>query len=102
MRRKTLDILNATRINESELLREVNIEISLLKGLDIFTNAHVQGVVKVTLAMCQKMNMKYEDIKKCVIAAYLHDIGKTKIAPDILQKTSRLTDEEYLEMKKKY
>lgn len=100
MRRKTLDILNATRINESELLREVNIEISLLKGLDIFTNAHVQGVVKVTLAMCQKMNMKYEDIKKCVIAAYLHDIGKTKIAPDILQKTSRLTDEEYLEMKK--
>lgn len=99
MRRKQFDALNTTRINESELLREVNIEISVLKSLDIFTNAHVQGVVKVTLAICKKMDMKYEEIKKCVISAYLHDIGKIRISPDILQKTSKLTDEEYEEMK---
>lgn len=97
---KQVDILNSTRINESELLREVNIEISVLKGLDIFTNAHVQGVVKTTMAMCLKMNMSYEDIKKCVISAYLHDVGKIRIPPEILQKTARLTEEEYQEMKK--
>ncbi len=100
MKKRKFDVLNATRINESELLSEVNIEISVLKGLDIFTNAHVQGVVKTTLAMCLKMNMKYEDVKKCVIAAYLHDVGKIKIPPEILQKTAKLTDEEYVEMKK--
>lgn len=100
MRKKQFDVLNTTRINESELLREVNVEISVLKSLDIFTNAHVQGVVKTTLAICMKMNMKYEDVKKCVISAYLHDIGKIRISPDILQKTSKLTDEEYEEMKK--
>lgn len=97
---KEVDILSSTRINESELLREVNLEISVLKGLDIFTNAHVQGVVKTTMAMCQKMNMSYENIKKCVISAYLHDIGKIRVPPEILQKTARLTEEEYQEMKK--
>ncbi|MBQ6860312.1 MAG: HD domain-containing protein [Clostridia bacterium] len=94
-----VDVLNSTRINESELLNEVNLEISVLKGLDIFTNAHVVGVVKVTLAMCKKMKMKYEDIKKCVLAAYLHDVGKIRIPPEILQKTSKLTDDEYKIMK---
>ncbi len=97
---KEIDILNSNRINEAELLSEVNIEISVLKGLDIFTNAHVQGVVKTTLAMCMKMNKTYEEVKTCVISAYLHDIGKININPEILQKQARLTDEEYAEMKK--
>ena len=100
MRIKQFDVLTSTRINESELLNEVNVEISVLKGLDIFTNAHVQGVVKTTLAICKKMNMKYDDIKTCVVAAYLHDIGKIRIPPEILQKNDKLTEEEYEEMKK--
>ena len=97
---KQIDVLNSTKINEAELSSEINIEIAVLKGLDIFTSAHVQGVVKTTTAMCQKMRMSYEDTKKCVLAAYLHDIGKIKIPPEILQKTSKLTEEEYQEMKK--
>ena len=97
---KEIDILNSNRINEAELLSEVNIEISVLKGLDIFTNAHVQGVVKTTLAMCMKMNKSYEEVKTCVISAYLHDVGKININPEILQKQARLTEEEYEEMKK--
>lgn len=97
---KEIDILNSNRINEAELLSEVNVEISVLKGLDIFTNAHVQGVVKTTLAMCMKMNKSYEEVKTCVISAYLHDVGKIKIPPEILQKQARLTDEEYQEIKK--
>lgn len=99
-KKRELDVLSGARINETELLSEVNIEISLLKGLDIFTNAHVQGVVKTTLLICKQLKMSYEDTKKCVVAAYLHDIGKTKIDPEILQKTDKLTEEEYEEMKK--
>lgn len=97
---KQIDILNSTKISEAELSNEIKLEIAVLKGLDIFTNAHVQGVVKITTKMCQKIGMNYDDIKNCVLAAYLHDVGKIKISPDILQKTSRLTDEEYKEMKK--
>lgn len=100
MKRKPFDLMDSTRINEGELLREVNLEISLLKGLDIFTNAHVQGVTKTTMAICRALEMSYDNTKKCVIAAFLHDIGKIKISPAILQKTAKLTDEEYAEMKK--
>ena len=73
---KALDILGSTKINEAELSNEINLEIAVLKGLDIFTSAHVQGVVKMTTAMCQKMGMLYDELKKCVFAAYLHDVGK--------------------------
>lgn len=97
---KQVDILRTARINEGELLREVNVEISVLKGLDIFTNAHVMGVAKTVLAMCVRMQLSYDEIKKCVISAYLHDVGKIRVPPEILQKTDKLTDEEYQEMKK--
>lgn len=94
------DILNSNTISTSELNNEIKLEISVLSSLDIFTNAHVQGVVKTTTAMCQRLNMPYEELKKCVLAAYLHDVGKIKIPPEILQKKGRLTDEEFKEMKK--
>ena len=96
---KAMDILGSTKINEAELSNEINLEIAVLKGLDIFTSAHVQGVVKMTTAMCQKMGMQYDELKKCVLAAYLHDVGKIKIPPEILQKTARLTPEEFEIMK---
>lgn len=97
---KQMDILASTRINETELSSEIQVEISVLKGLDIFTNAHVKGVAKMTTAICQKLKMSYPELKRCVLAAYLHDVGKIKISPDILQKNGKLTDEEFAEMKK--
>lgn len=96
---KAIDILGSTKINEAELSNEINLEIAVLKGLDIFTSAHVQGVVKMTTAMCQKIGMQYDEMKKCVLAAYLHDVGKIKIPPEILQKTAKLTQEEFEIMK---
>lgn len=97
---KQMDVLNNNRINESELNSEINLEISVLKGLDIFTNAHVLGVVKMTLLMCKKMGYSYDKTKKCVLSAYLHDIGKIKIPPEVLQKSGKLTAEEFEIMKK--
>lgn len=97
---KQMDVLANTRINESTLNSEINLEISVLKGLDIFTNAHVQGVVNMTMLMCKKMGYSYEETKKCVLAAYLHDIGKIKIPPEVLQKNGKLEPEEFEIMKK--
>ncbi len=95
-----IDLLSSTRINEKEMDNEIKLEMSVLKGLDIFTDAHVKGVAMTTSAICQKMQMPYAEHKKHVLIAYLHDIGKIKIPPEILQKQAKLTDEEYEEMKK--
>lgn len=97
---KKIDVLASKRINKRELSEEIRSEIDVLGGLDIFTDAHVQGVVKITTKICEKMNMEYEWLKKCVLSAYLHDVGKIKVPSEILQKNGKLTDEEYLEMKK--
>lgn len=97
---KKIDVLGSKKINLQELSQEIRCEIDVLGGLDIFTDAHVQGVVKVTTKICEKMNMNYEDLKKCVLSAYLHDVGKIRIPASILQKNGKLTDEEFAEMKR--
>lgn len=68
-------------------------------GLDIFTNAHVVGVANNTQKICDAMDLDYETTKHCILAAYMHDVGKIKIPSAILQKNGPLTDEEYEIMK---
>ena len=97
---KKIDVLGSKKINVQELSQEIRCEIDVLGGLDIFTDAHVQGVVKTTTRICEEMNMKYEELKKCVLSAYLHDVGKIRIPASILQKNGKLTDEEFAEMKR--
>lgn len=97
---KKLDILGSKKINLQELSQEIRCEIEVLGGLDIFTDAHVQGVVKTTTRICEEMQMEYDLLKRCVLSAYLHDVGKIKIPSEILQKNGRLTDEEFEEIKK--
>lgn len=97
---KGVDFLGNKKISKQDLSAEIRCEIDVLGGLDIFTDAHVQGVVKVTTKMCEEMDLSYESLKKCVLCAYLHDIGKIKVPSSILQKAGKLTDEEFEEMKK--
>ena len=92
---KPYDILKNKRINYQELSSDVKYEVAILEGLDIFTDAHVEGVVDITTKICEQMRMDYETLKHCVLCAYLHDIGKIMIPNEVLQKNGKLTDEEY-------
>lgn len=92
---KPYDVLKNRKINYPELSSEIKYEVAILGGLDIFTDAHVQGVVDVTTKICDQMKMDYETLKHCVLCAYLHDVGKIMIPNEVLQKNGKLTDEEY-------
>lgn len=96
---KKINILDRRKINYSELDDELKVEIAVLGGLDIFTDAHVQGVVNITTKICEAMELDYEKTKKCILCAYLHDVGKVHIPSEVLQKNGKLTDEEYSVMK---
>ena len=98
--REKINFLTRSNINYAELDKELKVEIAVLGGLDIFTNAHVVGVVKNTTMICDALGLDYETTKKLILSAYMHDIGKILIPSEILQKTSKLTDEEYEVMKK--
>ena len=99
MKTKKYDFFKKKKLNYTELDNEIKIEIAILGGLDIFTDAHVQGVVDTTAKICEEMGMPYEKLKKCVLCAYLHDVGKIHIPSEILQKNGKLTDEEFAKMK---
>ena len=96
---KKINILDRRKINYSELDEDLKIEIAVLGGLDIFTDAHVQGVVNATTKICEAMDLDYDKTKRVILCAYLHDIGKVHIPPEILQKNGKLTEEEYQIMK---
>lgn len=97
---KKINILDRKKINYSELDEDLKVEIAVLGGLDIFTDAHVQGVVNTTTKICEAMDLNYEKTKRCILCAYLHDIGKIHIPSEILQKNGKLTEEEYEVMKR--
>lgn len=92
---KPYDVLKNKKINYPELSNEVKYEVSILGGLDIFTDAHVRGVTDITTKICEELHMDYERLKHMVVGAYLHDVGKIMIPNEVLQKNGRLTDEEY-------
>ena len=96
---KKINILDRNRIDYSEIDKELKVELTILGGLDIFTNAHVLGVANNTQKICDAMDLNYNVTKQCMLGAYLHDIGKIKIPSSILQKQGKLTDEEYEIMK---
>lgn len=99
MKTRKYDFFKKKKLNYTELDDEIKIEIAILGGLDIFTDAHVKGVVDATAKICEAMEMSYEKLKKCVLCAYLHDVGKIHIPSEILQKNGKLTDEEFAKMK---
>lgn len=99
MKKRKYDFFKKRKLNYTELDDEIKVEIAILGGLDIFTDAHVQGVVDTTVKICETMEMSYEKLKRCVLCAYLHDVGKIHIPSEILQKNGKLTDEEFAKMK---
>lgn len=81
-------------------LGDVNKSLYDIKTFDNYTYIHSLDTCIMTafLGMTGKYNQW--DLKEMVIGAILHDIGKTKISTDILNKSGNLTKEEFEEVKK--
>ena len=60
-----------------------------------YTAMHSSGVVVPAVRLAELIGMSEEECKMIMIAGYLHDIGKLTIPKSILDKSGKLTDEEY-------
>ena len=83
----------------NQLSNTVKKQIEKLDELDIYTSKHIHSVPQIVNKICQKMNYNETQTKFFVQCAYLHDIGKIFIPPEILQKKGKLTEQEYEIMK---
>ena len=62
---------------------------------DAYTNGHSTRVAKYSMMIAKRMGYVDEELEKLYYAALLHDIGKIGVPREIINKTSKLTDEEY-------
>ena len=68
-------------------------------ALDDVTNKHLNSVKDITIKICNKMGMTEDEIRFYATCAFLHDIGKILTPPQILQKPTALTPDEFRIMK---
>lgn len=82
-----------------KLAKNIKKQVERLDKLDIYTNKHIHNIPKITLKLCEKLGVEEKKTKFYINCAYLHDIGKIFIPHEILQKPSKLTNEEFDIMK---
>jgi len=97
--KEEFDFYSKTSLKSYNLNETMRYQLGRLDTLDVFTRKHSEGVANITCRLCEHLKLNTQFTVYCTICAYLHDIGKLFIPPEILQKKSRLTPEEYEIMK---
>ena len=99
MNKEIFDFYDKTNLKSYNLDESMRYQLNMLDNLDVFTRKHCENVASLTCRICEYLHCQKGFTEYCTICAYLHDIGKLFIPPEILQKPSKLTQEEYEIMK---
>lgn len=76
-------------------LQMVHALANTIDAKDSYTNGHSTRVAEYSVMIAKRMGYTGEKLEQLQYAALLHDIGKIGVPREIINKTSRLTDEEY-------
>lgn len=90
----TKDLIHAIDSNSA-----LAVDISTLKTSDEYTFKHSVDVATMSMIIARNQHLPEEDVYNIGIAGLLHDMGKSKIPPEILNKPAQLTNEEFAIMK---
>ena len=71
-----------------------------VEAKDTYTKGHSQRVAEYTRAIAEKMGYSESQLKDVYFIALMHDIGKIGVPDAVITKTDRLTDAEFVEIKK--
>lgn len=99
------EVVDATNSIADDLLSTIEannaiaIDISALKTSDEYTFKHSVDVATIAMIVAKKQGLSRAQIREIGVTGLLHDVGKTKIPLDILNKPERLDDDEFSVMK---
>ena len=96
---KSLSPKQSTDLNFEDLLGVTKFISLLIDSRSHFTAKHSSGIEKCAEIIAKLMGLDQRNIAAIKIAAYLHDLGKLSIPNELLEKPSKLTEEEYALMK---
>jgi response regulator RpfG family c-di-GMP phosphodiesterase len=74
--------------------------VTALDAREHETQAHSQRVREYTLTLAQALGLKHDDLIQAGRGALLHDVGKIGVQDSILLKPGKLTEAEWVEMRK--
>lgn len=70
-----------------------------LQNYDDYTYKHCLRVSMLSTGIANELHLSQDDIREVIIAALLHDIGKSNIDHEIIAKPGKLTNEEFDKIK---
>lgn len=71
-----------------------------IKDMDDYIYMHSMNSSLISYQIGKWLNLKEDELKELALSAILSDLGKIKVSKEIINKPNKLTDEEYLEVKK--
>ena len=96
------EVARQTEVAEKRRRKVERMSLQMIRALantidakDSYTNGHSSRVAKYSVMLAGRMGYNGEKLEQVQYAALLHDIGKIGIPKEIINKPSRLTDEEY-------
>lgn len=75
------------------------ISLARLKNKDDYTYMHSVAVCALMVALGRELKLSDDEVKQAGLAGLLHDIGKSAVPLDILNKPGKLTDDEFAAVK---
>jgi len=80
--------------------KDIVLTLSQIRSVDDYTYEHSVNVCVIALILGIDLKLDISSLKKIGMGAILHDIGKVGVPENILKKPSKLTPEEFEEIKK--
>ncbi len=85
---------------QKEFHRDIVIAINkMLEIHDEYTRGHSENVAKLARQIAEELGLSAEEVEKTYWAGMVHDIGKTVVPREILNKKGKLTEEEFEQIK---
>lgn len=98
--RELLDIDRRLDDLESTYLRVVRAWGEAIESQDRYTAGHCERVADYTLRIARALGIEGRDLTWLHMGAFLHDVGKTEVPTEVLNKPGKLTDQEWELMKR--
>jgi len=95
LKRKTEALRKEQQRDQTILNQIVAAFAKIIDNKDAYTRGHSFRVAEYTLKIARRMGYSKDELRRIYNIALLHDIGKTSVPDDILNKPGKLTDEEY-------
>ena len=93
------ELKNATGMLEKAYLETIETLRYTVEAKDKYTRGHSDRVAEYSVLIGKYLNLPEEDLKILRIGGLFHDIGKIGVPDSILLKETKLTDDEYSEIK---